>query len=316
MNGVTPEEIEKARQMDLLTYLRCYEPHELVRVSGDTYCTREHDSLKISNGAWMWFSRGIGGWTALDYLVKVKGYEFVDAVRIINQQENIPSPVFYFPKSEEKKLLLPEKSSDNNVITKYLFERGIDLEIIRYCIKEGILYESLPYHNAIFVGRDKDGNAKYAAYRATNGKKILGDAIGSDKRFSFRIMSGDSSDIHVFESAIDLLSYASLLKKEGKNWRSENLLSLAGVYGVKLDGTAKVPIVLQGCLAEDEKIKNVYLHFDNDRAGRISTKGLSNVLSDHVNVIDAPPPFGKDFNDYLQAVNAKERNERRGNYER
>ena len=36
--------------MDLLTYLRNYEPQELVHVSGNTYCTREHDSLRISNG--------------------------------------------------------------------------------------------------------------------------------------------------------------------------------------------------------------------------------------------------------------------------
>ncbi len=33
-----------------MTYLRNYEPQELVHVSGNTYCTREHDSLRISNG--------------------------------------------------------------------------------------------------------------------------------------------------------------------------------------------------------------------------------------------------------------------------
>lgn len=37
-------------EMDLLTYLRNYEPHELVHFGGNTYCTCEHDSLKISNG--------------------------------------------------------------------------------------------------------------------------------------------------------------------------------------------------------------------------------------------------------------------------
>ena len=46
------EEIERARSIDLLTYLQTYEPTELVHVRGDTYCTREHDSLKISNGKW------------------------------------------------------------------------------------------------------------------------------------------------------------------------------------------------------------------------------------------------------------------------
>ena len=55
------EEIEKARQVDLFTYLQTCEPQELVHVSGNVYCTREHDSLRISNGKWCWFSRGIGG---------------------------------------------------------------------------------------------------------------------------------------------------------------------------------------------------------------------------------------------------------------
>ena len=53
--------------MDLLTYLQLCDPQNLVHLSGDTYCTREHDSLKISNGKWHWFSRHIGGRSALDY---------------------------------------------------------------------------------------------------------------------------------------------------------------------------------------------------------------------------------------------------------
>ena len=44
---VTPEQIEKAKQMDLLTYLQSYEPGNLKKISHDTWCTKEHDSLKI-----------------------------------------------------------------------------------------------------------------------------------------------------------------------------------------------------------------------------------------------------------------------------
>ena len=66
MPFIPPETIEKARQVDLLTYLRACEPDELVHISGDHYCIREHDSLKISNGKWYWFSRGFGGYNALD----------------------------------------------------------------------------------------------------------------------------------------------------------------------------------------------------------------------------------------------------------
>ena len=51
MGYVTREMIDRAKKMDLLTYLQIYEPQELVHFGGSTYCTREHDSLKISNGA-------------------------------------------------------------------------------------------------------------------------------------------------------------------------------------------------------------------------------------------------------------------------
>ena len=80
---VTELEIRAAKQMDLLTYLQIYEPHELVK-EGSGYHTRTHDSLKISNGMWHWFSRGIGGKTALDYLIHVKGMDFVPAVQALN----------------------------------------------------------------------------------------------------------------------------------------------------------------------------------------------------------------------------------------
>ena len=95
MRYIAAEDVAKAKEMDLLTYLRNYEPQELVHVSGNTYCTREHDSLRISNGKWCWFSRGIGGRSALDYLIKVKGIPFTQAAEIILGREAEKPPVFY-----------------------------------------------------------------------------------------------------------------------------------------------------------------------------------------------------------------------------
>ena len=93
MGYVTPEQITQAKELDLLTYLQRFDPHALVHVSGNTYCTREHDSLKISNGKWNWFSRGIGGKTALDYLIKVQGFSFTQAVEaLVGQCCPCPSP--------------------------------------------------------------------------------------------------------------------------------------------------------------------------------------------------------------------------------
>ena len=42
MPYIPPEVVARAREMDLLTYLRTYEPQELVHFGGGTYCTREH----------------------------------------------------------------------------------------------------------------------------------------------------------------------------------------------------------------------------------------------------------------------------------
>ena len=97
------KQIEKARAMDLLTYLQTYEPTELVHLRGNTYCTREHDSLKISNGKWMWWSRGFGGATALDYLIKVKGLSFTDAMKILTEGANAPS--FYTKMKSDSRIV-------------------------------------------------------------------------------------------------------------------------------------------------------------------------------------------------------------------
>ena len=89
MPYIPPEVVARAREMDLLTYLRTYEPQELVHFGGSTYCTREHDSLKISNGKWCWFSRGIGGYSALDYLIKVKEMPFISTAALSRSSQAV-----------------------------------------------------------------------------------------------------------------------------------------------------------------------------------------------------------------------------------
>ncbi len=52
MRYIAAEDVAKAKEMDLLTYLRNYEPQELVHVSGNTYCTREHDPSQMTLARW------------------------------------------------------------------------------------------------------------------------------------------------------------------------------------------------------------------------------------------------------------------------
>ena len=88
------EIIDKIRDIDLLTYLENYEPDELVKLNERMYSTREHDSLKISNGMWCWWSRRIGGKSALDFLIKVRGMKFVDAVSLLLNKTAIQPPIY------------------------------------------------------------------------------------------------------------------------------------------------------------------------------------------------------------------------------
>ena len=313
MPYIAPEVITEAKRMDLLTYLREYEPGELVKFSSNTYTTRTHDSLKISNGKWMWWSRGIGGKSALDYLIKVRGMDFVQAVQTIMGNGSVSFPTYENIKSyEEQPLLLPEKSPTTDVVFDYLFGRGIDFEIINHCLEQELIIESLPYHNVVFIGYDEGKEPKYAAYRATNQSRIMGDCTGSKKQYSFRLTAENTGEVHLFECAIDLLSYATLMKLEGKDWRQFNLVSLAGVYSPKQKiEDSKVPVTLGRLLEKDKTIRRIVLHLDNDIAGRKATKALQTILSDKYEVVDDPPQYGKDVNDFLcKRLGIKDKTER------
>ena len=199
-------------------------------------------------------------------------------------------------------LLLPPQNKNCDRVTEYLFGRGIDFSIVRDCIADGTIYESADYHNAVFVGRDENGTPKYAACRGTVGSFRL-DASGSDKRYSFRLLAREpTSSVHLFEAAIDLLSYATYLKCEGRDYRKENLLSLSGVYQPKKElSESKIPIALSTYLRENPQVKTVILHLDNDKVGRLCTAALTELLQKDYEIVDAPPPVGKDVNDFLMS---------------
>ena len=130
--GVTKEQIEKAKEWDLLSYLQTYDPHELKRSGPHEYCTRTHDSLKISHGKWCWHSQGIGGRTALDYLIKVRGMDFVGAVEALCGYR-VPPPSERPAPKPRKPFELPTASRCATAMVSYLHSRGIDQELIGAC---------------------------------------------------------------------------------------------------------------------------------------------------------------------------------------
>lgn len=304
MPYVTREQIEAAKRMDLLTYLQTYEPDELVHFSGNVYSTRTHDSLKISNGRWCWWSRGIGGRSALDYLIKVRGMSLPEAVMRINGQAAAVPPA-HKPKqttADPKQLLLPERNGNNDRVIAYLVGRGISRGIVEFCIRSGRLYESREHHNAVFVGYDQQGVPKCGSLRGTSGRRFMGDVRGSDKRYSFSISpKGNSEKLHLFESAIDLLSFSTLELLVGRDWQREHYLSLAGVYKPRRNiDESPLPMALTQYLIDYPQINIISLHLDNDEPGKLAARAIMAKMMDKHVVEFCPSYRGKDYNEMLQ----------------
>jgi hypothetical protein len=305
MNSVSRGQIERAKKIDLLTYLQIYEPDAIFQSGANEYRLKEHDSLVISNGLWHWTSAQIGGRSALDFLIKVRGFDFVSAVEKLCGCRAPPDFIFQTAAAAAPKnkavFTLPAPNWNNSRVTAYLQNRGIDGGIIDDCIQNGTLYESRKYKNAVFIGRDSGGIPRFACVRSTV-NNFRRDIEGSDKRFSFRINSdkNDSRFVIAAEAPIDILSVATLMKTDGKDYKDYNYLSL--------DGTSD--IALAQYLADNPQTDRVILSLDNDSAGRKAAEKIKEMLEKrHITVINEPPPAGNDFNDALLAVIRKQREE-------
>ena len=87
------EDLEKAREMTAIEYLKRYEPQRLKPCRGlrHEYELTDHDSFKINEitSQWHWKSRDIGGISALNFLVHVNGMSFLDAVGFLLEQTHL-----------------------------------------------------------------------------------------------------------------------------------------------------------------------------------------------------------------------------------
>jgi hypothetical protein len=264
---VTPEQIERAREVDLVEYLHRTEPGNIVSSAPGEYRLVDHDSLKISNGKFHWISRGTGGTNVIDYLVKVRNFEFKEAVRELvgddyslddskdksKSKRGRPPPDKYGAepsKQPEQKVAdrpfnLPPSAKHNNDVIKYLKGRGIEEKIILNCIDKKLLYQSAR-RNCVFVGYDDKNTPKFACERGirSNFKK---DVAGSKKAFSFCMppitadSQGHSSPnpqsalnrLYVFESPIDCLSHANLESLEVSDKSMLGFETTARKYGIE-----------------------------------------------------------------------------------
>ena len=297
MAWFTEEEIKLVKSVDLVDLAESV--HIPLKRKGRYYSVDGMDSVIIFNrSTWYRYSRGIGGST-IDFLMYFKNMSCKEAITYlldyVGYKKSIP---VYVPDKEKKcesrnqrtEFHLPIKSQNSRGLYAYLMKcRMLSSEIIRYWIKNGLMYESEPYHNIVFLGKNKEGVVKFASQRGIRdryGKIFKGDVPGNDKRYGVNLIHTNSQELNVYEAAIDAMS-----DMDFRNDYKTGILAL----GMVSDGP------LQTILEEYPKIKRINFCLDNDLPGRIAAKKLAGkyVLAGY-EVFLRLPPFGKDYNCFLQ----------------
>ncbi|XVG95664.1 DUF3991 domain-containing protein [Eubacteriales bacterium KG125] len=296
---IDKELVKIASEQDVFDILiRGGEP--LVKKDG-IYRHREHNSLIITPyKGFYWFSQGVGSKNPIDYYMHVKGMTFLDATNAVLKLMNydltrkniVVSNASTNPNYIKKDFVLPEKDENNRNVFAYLTKtRGLDKDLVNSLIKKGVIYQDKKFKNAVFLGKDFDGNIVSAFKRSTrtintgNTGWNKGDQDGSQKDFRFRIENSSNKIVNIFESEIDMLSYLSLIPNVARN---ENYISLGGVSDRAI---AKF-------LANNEQIKHLNICTDNDSAGH----KFCNQFAQKYGVkyyITREIPYNKDFNEDL-----------------
>lgn len=296
------EQLEAARQMTAIEYLQRYQPYRLKKSSArNEWELTDHDSFKINGitSKWHWKSRDIGGISALNFLIKVDGMEFQEAVELLLQETPSYIPP---PKEKEKKpFVLPERSRSCGRVQGYLNKRGISDDVICYCRRLGILYESVPYHNAVFVGMDEEHRPGYAFLRGIydrEGKSFRIEQAGSEKKYGFCIPPvGESSRVAVYEACIDALAHMTLEGGRADKYR----LALGGISAPKEGEQRKLgknPPALEHFLSRHPEIREIEICTDNDFAGRWACEQIRRVYQERYHIIENLPQIeGEDYGD-------------------
>lgn len=262
---------------------------------GNEYRCREHSSFVVKSDriSWYWHSRSVGGYGALDYLMKIEDYSFCGAMEVL--QGAIPAPMIVAPESPEARtLILPERAKANNRLLAYLCGiRGIEYAIVASLVEKNMLYEDIR-GNVIFVGCDPQGRVRFACLRGTYETPFKMDCTGSDKRYGFRLTGVGADRLYNFEAPIDALSHATLeniYTGDPSAWRRDSRLSLGGTSG----------LALEQYLQEHPATTELVFCLDSDDAGRGAAIALARKYAARGYWTRLELPTCKDYNEVLMA---------------
>lgn len=277
MAGVTAQEIAKAKQMNLYQYMQLCEPDNFKPEGPGQFRHKGHSSLTFAeDGSWTYFKTHATGRTAMDYLIKVEGVPFVEAVREINRIQGCVSPSFQPVREPQtpaaskpvREFKLPRPDKNSYAATAYLRKRCIHPNVLTLCKQKKILYQTSfkDHPNCVFVGRDGSGEPKGGSLRGCSKVQFRRDIPGSKKIYPFYIeAAAEATTVEVYEAPIDAMSGASLkIIQHTGNWRGVHYLALGGTDYAALDAF----------LTYYPQIDHIVLCLDNDEAGRRIYSGI------------------------------------------
>lgn len=287
----TDEQKEQAQQTDIVSLLKSQ--GEIVKRSGSEYEWKD-GSQKVTLRGNLWFHQydRVGGDT-IDFVRRYYNKSYPEAMKFLLGDCGgtlITTPPVI---KEKKPFELPKPYRNMDRVKNYLhYVRGIDKDIIEIFADKNMIYESADYHNAVFVGFDKNGIPRHANKRGIGrGSTFKGNAESSMDEFAFHRI-GKSKSLYLFEAPIDMLSFISMHKE---NWKNHSYAASCSVSDR----------VLFQCLNDYPHIEKVYLCLDSDELGqtaadRISTKLFALGIESEILV-----PIHKDWNEDLLLPNEK-----------
>lgn len=257
----TDEQKALAHQTDIVSLLESQ--GETVKRSGKEFVWKD-GSQKVTIRGNLWYHQydRVGG-DAIDFVRRFYNKSYPEAVEYLIGNSSamfITSP----PVVKEAKLFkLPPKNENISRVKAYLLHtRGIDEDVFQAFVDKGLIYESADYHNAIFVGYDKDGIPRHAHKRGSGSQSTYkGNAPNSQPEYSFHRF-GTSKYLFLFEAPIDMLSFISMHKE---NWIKHSYAASCSVSDR----------VLFQCLKDNPNIRKVYLCFDSDEPGQTAANKIS-----------------------------------------
>ena len=288
------QEITKAAETDLVDLLS--RQGETLKTVGSEYEWR-HGADRITIRGCQWYNHyEQKGGNAIKFVQEFYNKSFKESMEFllgrsageIKQAKPMEKP------KKDGPLVAPERNESMRRVYAYLLtKRGLDKDMVLAFAKKGLLYESGEYHNAVFVGEDRDGKIRHVSIRGTGSNSTYrGNVPNSDPTYSFH-WYGTSDKLYLFEAPIDMLSYISMNKEK---WEQHSYAACCGV-GDK---------VLDQMLVDNPSIKKVYLCLDNDEVGRKYDARIADKLFEKGIPCKILLPTRKDWNEDLLALQSKE----------